>query len=225
MLHTGLIRLLANPATAPRLSVNCFETTLDVLHFDIKVRGKRPGTVVMPFPRRPHAWHELYPLDFDHAVAGAIDVEGDRQRMLQWWREYAGEPAMLAGGRRFRPKSDRLWRLLSRGYADRWSYMPDRQVVLCADGQADPALLQGVTHDYNLVRAVCAFLGSRGDADGQDRLIQIVAGPSAVLSYNALFALSFSRDVRIRELIERYKKTGPPREESGAETENVPMRL
>lgn len=226
MLHTSLMRLLADPATAPKLSVGCFETTFDVLHFDIKVRGRRPGTVVMP-PAPPRAWHDLYPLEFDHEVAGRIEVEHDRQAMLNWWRERSGHTAVLANHRRFKPHPDTLWRLLSRRFADRWGYLPEPVALLCASGDTEPMLIEGRTYDYNLVRAACVLLGRSADPLVQDRLIELLANRSPVLSYNARFALSFSPDDRVRALIERYQEAESPRDNGNRQDagEELPIEL
>ena len=215
MLHTSLMWLLADPTTAPHLSAHCYETSLDVLHFDIKVRGRRPGRVCMTAARPPRAWHELYPFDFDHGLAAQIDVEGDRQAMISWWRSCGQRAAPVVRRRRLNPRPQYLWGLLSRRFADRWVYLPDSDVVLCADQGPTVALFQGVSHDYNLVRATCVLLGTSADGGVQNRLIEMVGSDAPVLSHNARFALSFSRDVRIRGLIERYKHAGPLRDGRG----------
>ena len=211
MLHTSILRLLANPATAPRLSVNCFETTLDVLHFNPKVRGRALGAVRMPTERMPEAWHDLYPADFDHALAREIDVEADRRTMLSWWQARQGESAPAFARRRLQPWADHLWPVLSRRYADVWTYDVRPEVILCSWPPGRSALFRGTTHDYNLVRAVCIWLGSSDLPTTQERLIELVAHPSEVVAYNARFALRHSRDPRIREVLERYKESdGPP---------------
>ena len=210
MLHTSLLRLLANPTTAPRLSVRCFETTLDVLHFDPKVRGRRLGAVHLPARRLPVAWHELYPADFDHSLAASVDVEGDRRAMLRWWRTHRGEPATLLAGRPLRPNAERLWPILARRYADVWTYEVKPQAVLCALPPTGSALLRARSYDYNLVRAVCIWLGTSETQGVRGALIELVAHRSPVVAYNARFALARSSDPRIRELLERYNAPAGP---------------
>ncbi len=218
MLHTSLLRLLANPARVPRLSVNCFETTLDVLHFDPKVRGRRVGRVRLPTERIPAAWHDLYPADFDHTLGRAIEVEVDRQTMLSWWRLRRGKPAAALARRRLRPRIEHLWPVLSRRYADVWTYEVQPEVFLCSWPPGRTTLFHGTTYDYNLVRAVCIWLGASEVPSAQDRLIDLVAHGSEVIAYNARFALGFSPDPRIREVLERYKEPGGPSLPAGVHT-------
>ncbi len=206
MLHTSLLRLLAEPTTAPRLSVNCFETTLDILHFNPKVRGHALGEVRMPASGVPVAWHDLYPADFDHALSRGIDVEADRQVMLRWWRSRRSELAASLAQRRMRPQPDYLWVILSRRYADVWTYEMRPSVFLCSWPPRRSALFQGTTYDYNMVRAVCIWLGTSESPDTQRKLIELVAHPSDVVAYNARFALRHSLDPRIRDVLERYQE-------------------
>jgi len=210
MLHTSLLRLLANRRMAPRLSVNSFETTLDVLHFNPKVRGRALGEVRMPAARMPTAWHDLYPADFNQALADEIDVEGDRRIMLGWWRARGGEVPTSLAQRRLRPRADHLWAVLSRRYADVWTYEAQPEVFLCSQRPGRAALFRGVTYDYNLVRAVCIWLGASELPGTQEKLIELVAHPSEVVAYNACFALRHSSDPRIREVLERYKEPSNP---------------
>ena len=154
LLHASLIRLLAGSAGVPRLSATSFETTLNVLHFDLKVGGRRIGTIVMPRPQPPRAWHELYPADFNHALAAQVDVEADRQALREWWLARRGQAATQVAARRLTPQSRHLWHVLTRRYADRWQYQPEPRAVLCAAAAGSPALLDIPTYDYNLVRAV-----------------------------------------------------------------------
>lgn len=206
MLHTSLLRLLVHPATRPRVSVNCLETTLDVLHFDLKVDGRRIGTACLPEPEMPAAWHELYPLDCDHELAGRIDVEADRQALRRWWHENGGDDGILAAADQLRPRAENLWRLLSRRYADRWSYQPEPRAIRCGGPPIERTMMLGHTYDYNLVRAACVWLGSADQPRIRARLIDLVGSPSPVLVHNALLALQYVPDERIRDLIDRYKK-------------------
>jgi len=208
MLHTSLLRLLADPVTAPRLSANCFETTLDVLHFDPKVCGRSPGTVHLPTAHVPRAWHELYPADFDHELAACVDPEADRQLMLRWWRQWRGAPARPTARRPLRPRAEHLWAVLSRRYADLWQYEVGPEVVLCAGQPGSAALFCEPAYEYNLVRAVCIWLGSQSDRGTESRLIALVGHPAPIVAYNARFALRYSPDRRIRQVIERYKDAG-----------------
>jgi len=210
MLHTSLLRLLANPAAAPRLSVTCFETTLGVLHFDPKVRGRRLGEVCLPTTRLPAAWHELYPADFDHALAAEIDVEADRRAMLRWWEDRRDEPALLFTQRRLQPHTAYVWAVLPRRYADVWTYELKPEVLLCALPPSGTALLRGKTYDYNLVRAVCIWLAASDAPGAQRELIELIAHPSPTVAYNARFALQHSPDPRIREVLERYNEAVRP---------------
>jgi hypothetical protein len=218
MVHVSLLRLLANPATAPRLSVNCFETTLDVLHFNPKVRGRTPGQVRIPTGRMPVAWHDLYPSDFDHLLARQIDVEADRRAMLNWWQARRGEFAAALTQRRLQPRVEHLWPVLSRRYADVWTYEARPTVLLCSWPPGRAALFRGPTYDYNLVRAVCIWLGMSELPTARDTLVELVVHPSEIVAYNARFALRYSRDARIREVLERYKEPGVPPAAAGVHT-------
>lgn len=202
LLHTSLVRLLADPATAPpHLSASCLETSLGLLHFDLKVQGHALGTVVVTDPADVSAWHELYPAEFDHARAAQIDVEADRQAVCEWWRTRGA-----AGGvaRRLEPQTAHLWRILERRFADTWEYQPEPRTILCATGQPGGTLLAIPTVDYNIVRAACIWLGRSADAAVERRLIESVGSPSPVVAHNARFALRFSRNPQIRAALERF---------------------
>ncbi len=202
LLHTSLVRLLADPATAPpHLSASCLETSLGLLHFDLKVQGQGLGTIVITDPAEVSAWHALYPADFDHARAAQIDVEADRQALCEWWRTRGA-----AGGaaRRLEPQTAHLWRVLERRYADTWEYQPEPRTILCATGQPGGTLLAIPTVDYNIVRAACIWLGTSADAAVERRLIESVGSPSPVVAQNARFALRFSRNPQIRAVLERF---------------------
>ena len=205
MLHTSLLRMLAHPATRPRLSANCLETSLDLLHFDLKVGGRSVGSPLLVNRRTVIRWHDLYPADLDHDLADEIDAEADRRAMLQWWRENRGHPHTLAAGLRLTPRAEHLWRLLSSRYADRWTYQPASRIVRCGQGQREPVMILADTCDYNLVRAACVWLGSSPLAETRGRLIDLVASPSPIVAHNAVLALRHTPDRRIRELLERYK--------------------
>lgn len=201
LVHTSLVRLLAHPASGPpRLSAMCLETTLGVLHFEIKVSGRLLGTVVLPRGERPRCWHTLYPLDFDHGLAEAIDLEGDRLALRAWWLEQKGAAAIA---RPLSPLTGYTWRVLGRRHADRWSYLPQPRAVLCSRTPQGPGLLEVGTDDYNLVRAACIWLGSRPDEVTQRGLIELVGSRVPVIAHNAQFALGYSPDPRIREVLRR----------------------
>lgn len=205
LLHTSLIRLLADPASGPpALSATCFETTLGLLHFDLKAGGRRLGTVVWTEESPPRAWHDLYPADFDHAAAAAIDLEADRRALRDWWQAQPRRGASIAVAPRLEPRAAYLWRILSRRLADRWDYQPELRAALCAAGPRGPALVELSTRDYNLVRAACVWLGSRGEAEVQRQLIELVACPLPTVAHNARFALGYSPDERIRAVVKRY---------------------
>ena len=206
LLHVSLVRLLAEPAAAPpRLSASCLETTLGLVHFELKVGGRRLGTIVVSDAGIPPTWPELFPADFDHALAARIDVETDRRALCDWWAAQHAQAAALATSHRLQPRAEHLWRLLARRYADRWEYLPEPRAVLCAAPPRGPGLLEIATTDYNLVRAACVWLGTTGDATVEGRLIELTASLSPVVSHNARFALRYSRDERIRDLIRRYE--------------------
>lgn len=205
LLHASLARLLADPATAPRhVNTSCLETTLGLLHFDVKVTGHKIGTIVMAQGRLPRTWPELYPADFDHALAAQIDVEADRRALREWWLAHRQRSAPVVTTRRLLPRAENLWRLLARRPADRWEYQPEPGVVLCATGPEGPALFDLGTVDYNLVRAACIWLGSARDPEVVRELIELVGNPLPVVAYNARFALRFSPDERIRALLKKY---------------------
>jgi len=207
LLHTSLVRLLAEPTTGPpRLSATCLETTLGVLYFDLKVHGARIGTIVLTEGPLPRAWHDLYPADFSHRRAARIDLEADRLALREWWLGLGGNQSRAVTARDLKPLPARLWRLLSRRYADRWEYMPEQRAVLCSTAARGPAMLEVPTRDYNLVRAVCICLGSSPDPAVQRHLIKLVGSPVPVVAHNACFALMYSPEKSIREVIERYGK-------------------
>lgn len=216
MLHTGLLRLLVDPASAPRLSVNCFERNLDLLHFDMKVRGRPLGKAYVAPGSLPMRWHDLYPGDFDARAAAAIDVDADRRAMRRWWLERRGSTLILPR-RKLRPRPKWLWHVLARRRADAWTYMPEPVALLCAAGEPQPGrhapryrsrtLLYERSADYNLVRAVCVALGRSRDPLVRGRLIDLVGHPVDIVSYNARLALTYSRDPRIRELLDRFERS------------------
>ncbi len=201
LLHTSLIGLLADPATAPHLSATCLETTLEVLHFDLKVGRRTLGAVAQLTRAPPRAWHELYPTDFEHFLAAQIDLEADRRALCAWWATHRDVPYAR---RPLQPRADHLWPLLARRQADAWQYEPAPRAVLCT---ADPhsTLLEVPTWDYNLVRAACVWLGVSSTPGVQDRLIELVASPLPTVARNARFALHHASDERIRAAIERYQ--------------------
>lgn len=213
LLHTSLVRLLANPATSPPpLSATCLETTLGMVYFDLKVQGRRLGTVVWPQSARFTTWPALYPARFDHAAAAGVDLEADRQALRAWWAAQQANPAAAVANRRLEPQNRHLWRLLARRYVDRWEYAPESTIVLCGAPPRGPALLELSTEDYNLVRAACIWLGSLPERAVQDRLIELVGSPLPIVAHNARFALRFSPDPRIRAVLERYEARGQERD-------------
>lgn len=208
LLHTSLIHLLAG-ASAPRLSFSAYETTLDLLYFDPRVDGKPLGEVCIPPGTPLVAWHDAYPHRLDRALADRVDAEADREAILKWWQ--ATGPAALPASRKLKPNAENLWPLLVRRPADVWQYDLDRKPVLVADSpqrRGTNALIESPTIDYNLVRAACIWLGSRGEDEIQARLIELVNHPRPVLAHNAVFALRHSPDPRIRETLERFERGG-----------------
>ncbi|MBI5866025.1 MAG: hypothetical protein HZB38_16275 [Planctomycetes bacterium] len=211
LLHTSLIRLLAGPDT-PRLTFTCFETSLDLLHFDPKSAGRPLGEVCIP-PNTPiRSWADLYPQRVDHALAAQVDAEADRRAIRKWWAEASIRPLRFPV-RRLQPHGDNLWPLLERRYADLWLYEVERRPVLVSDehrGHTAVALLQVPSSDYNLVRAAAIWLGKNASFDEQQQLIELVADPRPIVSHNAVFALRFCPDPRIRDAIERYNRGTTP---------------
>jgi len=218
LLHTSLIRLLIDrSASPPRLHMTGLETALGLVHLDLKVLGRRVGTVAWFEPEPPRGWHELYPLDFDHGLAANVDLEADREALERWWRIQRGRGARIGMARPLEPRCEDLWRLLARRLADVWDYMPEPRAVLCSGSPPAPALIRLPTYDYNLVRAACVWLGSRGGGEVPTRLIELIGSASPVVAHNARFALRYSPDERIRRLLRRYDgdKAGGTSEDGG----------
>lgn len=209
LMHTSLVRLLANPAHAPRLTAGALETTLGVLYFEPKAVGRPLGTVVIPEPATPCAWHDLYPAEFNHAAAAVIDLEADRRALVAWWQLHRGHPAALLATARLEPRPDDLWRVLDRRYADRWQYAPDPRPVRCSFPPRGEALLDLATYDYNLVRAACIWLAAADEPAIRRYLIELVGSRSEIVAYNARFALRRCPDERIRSLLEHYAEPRP----------------
>jgi hypothetical protein len=204
LVHTSLVRLLADPASQPpRLTATCFETTHDLLHFDLKVQGQPLGELAIPADARPRTWPELYPTGFDHARAACVDLETDRKALQVWWRTQSDHGEFALAARRLAPRLTDLWSLLARRYADRWLYQPEPRAALCARGPQEPTLLRVPTVDYNLVRAACIWLGRSDNPADRGQLIELLAHPSGIVAHNARFALTFARDERIRAALER----------------------
>ncbi|GMU82900.1 MAG: hypothetical protein AMXMBFR47_27710 [Planctomycetota bacterium] len=125
---TSLAQLLIGRG-APPLSGTCFETSYDLLHFDVKSRGTPLGEARISPGARPRSWPALYPGRFDHTAAVRIDVDGDRQRLREWWLERRERGEAEAAGRRLSPSVGGALELLGRRYVDRWGYAPDRSVL------------------------------------------------------------------------------------------------
>ncbi len=209
MVHTSLMRALVGVPGAPRLSVSCYETTLDVLHFDIKVGGRPLGEIHQRSRHPPAAWHELYPAGFDHALAARIDVEADRLAMMRWWEAHRAEADAIIMRSPLRPRVANLWPLLGRRCADAWGYDPLPAAVLCSDVPLEAALFRERTYDYNLVRAACIWLVTCAAPEVERGLIDRVASDSPIVAHNARFALRRSPDPRIREVIRRHEDRAP----------------
>jgi hypothetical protein len=209
LLHTSLIRLLADPGSAPpRLSARCLEATFGLVHFDLQVQGRRVGAIVLPPGARPRAWPDLYPADFDHAVADQIDLEADRRALQEWWRRCGSDRDRAVTARPLEPQAQFLWPLLARRYADLWEYRPDLGAVLCTAPPRGPALLEVPTIDYNLVRAACVWLGSSSDTAVSGQLIELVGSPLSVVAHNARLALRYCPDERIQTVLRRHDPPG-----------------
>lgn len=229
LLHASLLRLLIAPHDAPRLSMTCFETTLGVLHLEPKAAGRRIGTVHLAAGPLPRRWHDLYPADFDHRLTPHIDADLDRLALRQWWQRHKDRIESSVATAPLSPQARWLWPVLSRRYADQWRYSPESGVVLCADFFAlaqspQPTLIRAESKTYDLVRAACVLLGTRSDPAVQDRLIELVASRSDIVSHNARFALGFAADPRIRALLERHRSRnehGDPKGDSSDEPETI----
>jgi len=224
LVGNSLVDLLADPRGRPPLRARCFETTLGLLHFDIKVRGHSVGTVVLPPGDLPRCWHSLFPVDFNHRLAAEVDIEADRQALVAWWRQAQETADLRLSPLRMRALSNDLWPLLERRLADRWRWNAHEIPLLCSDGP-DTALLGGRSRDYNLVRAACIYLGSRGDPAIDERLVELVGGRAPLLAYNAVFALGFSPNPRIRDLIRRYNLSERRAKEPVPRDPDRPLRL
>lgn len=124
---------------APPLSGTCFETSYDLLHFDVKSHGTPVGEVRIMLGRPPRSWLALYPGRFDQEAAGRIDIDGDRRRIREWWLAQRGRGEARVAGRRLAPSVARALALLGRRYADRWGYAPDRGVIQRVGWIAEPA--------------------------------------------------------------------------------------
>ena len=207
LLHTSLIRLLSGARDAPRLSLTAFETSLGLLHLDLKVDAKRIGALFQHDRIPPADWHDLLPGDFDHALAAEVDLERDRRALRDWWRARREAPHLTPPP--LQPGADSLWTVLSRRYADRWEYAARPAAYSCAQDNGTPPLMILPTYDYNLVRAACVRLGSDPDPRVQAQLIELVGHPRGVVRHNAVVALEHSRDPRIRALLERFKQREP----------------
>lgn len=232
MMHVSLLRLVADPRGAPALSVNCLETTLDLVHFDLKIGGERPGPVYWPGEGMPARWHDLYPAEFDHTLAASVDAEADRRALCAWWDGLRREGQTAAARGMMRPRVGDLWRIVGRRHADLWVMENEPNgVIPCAWGErvrggreqtggwdepTSAALHFGRTRDYNLVRAACLWLGTRPESEVRDRLIGLVGHESGIVSYNAVFALRRSTDARIRKLLEEFERR-PNRDEERPE--------
>jgi hypothetical protein len=199
LLHTSLVRLLADPATRPpHLSATCFETTHGLVYFDLKASRRSLGTARLDADALPRDWPGLYPGAFNHAAAAQIDVEADRRALCQWWQAQRGS---VPTARPLTPTVARLWPLLARRRADRWEDQPETGGVLCSSPPRSAALFDLPTCDYNLVRAACIWLGQSADAGVVEQLIDLVGSPHPNVAYNARFALRYSRDPRIRAAV------------------------
>jgi len=262
MATLSLLRMLIDAPDAPRLSVRCYETTFDLMHLNLKVRGQPLGVAVLGKDATPERWHDLFPGEFDDSIAAEIDVEADRQLLLEWLATHSGRAIQRGNLRRLDPRPEALWPVLSRRYANIWTFDGGRGRFMADLGPFDPSaangariaqrglrwgvilpseaplrlvahastrtihvddppsgqmiqpaplaasLIQVDTEDYNLVRAACIWLGESSESGVLDGLIIRVGHPSEVVAHNAKFALRFSRDPRIRELMERYKHVG-----------------
>lgn len=192
-----LMRLLAGPGT-PRASITCFETAFGLLHFEIKAGGAPLGRLVMAAPDPPRSWLELFPADFAHARAAQIDLERDRQVLLQWL-----EGRRIAARPPFEPDEEAAWRYMHSRLADRLEYAAEARLRLVSTAP-DDALLSWPCYDYNAARAAAIWLGSRTSEAVLDRLIDSVGSSHPIVSHNARFALRFHPDPSIQRVLRKY---------------------
>lgn len=211
LVHVSLLRLLVRPEARPRVSATCLATTLDVLHLELKVQGDPLGTICWTRREPPTSWHELYPADLNQDLAGQIDAEQDRQALRAWWVRNRDRVRLVAAHAQLAPRADELWEVLGRRYADRWTYAASPRAIRCAAGLPEHPLLALETQDYNFVRAACIWLGATSRGAARERLVDLVGSPSPIVAHNAIFALRYCPDPRIREVLERYKQERPTR--------------
>jgi hypothetical protein len=205
LLSASLVALLADAGEPPPLSCYAYEISFDLLHLDPKVGGKKLGTLVWCEPRGPASWLDLYPADFQHAAAAQVDVELDRRKLVEWYARRQAAGLVVSSGRQLRPSAGNLLPLLTRRYADVWTYDPEPGAATLVSTQAPlRSLLQLRTTDYNLVRAACVWLGGQRDEQVQRLLIELVGHESPIAAHNARFALGYSRDPRIRDVLSRF---------------------
>ncbi len=217
MVHHSLIRLLADPRGAPRLSIQCLDTTGGLLSFEPKVRGRSLGPVHQPAPQAPRRWHDLYPAEFDHRLAGEVNAEDDRRALRDWYRSGPRGGPSRWGATPLTPKFEHVVPMLSRRYADLWSFDPHDAITLCGGAVDPPAMISQTTYDYNVVRSACVWLGTTSRDQQQMQLIELLASSNETVAHNVRFALQFCPDPRIREVLDRYNRAelSPPSRDDG----------
>ncbi len=213
LMHTSLVALLAPPAQRPALTTTALQVRHGLVYFELRVRGRVLGEAVWSgLP--PVEWPALLVRGFEPQRADQSDLERDRRTLLEWWRQRRSDPATLIRRQPYRPRTQKLWRLLAWYPADRWS--PVGPAGELCDARPELSLtLPLVRRDYNLVRSACIWLGSRAEAPVQRRLIDLVGSDLPVLRHNALFALGYSPDPGIRALLERWHRRRPSASDPG----------
>lgn len=208
LMHVSLVGLLMPAAGRPELTTTALQVRHGLVYFEIRVRKRVVGEAIW---QRPAAatWPALLVRGFRPALADQSDLEHDRRQLVAWWRERRTTPAELVRRRRYRPRTEKLWRLLAWHPADRWT-PSGHASELCGQRDDLSLTLPLQRADYNLVRAACIWLGSRDQASVQGRLIDLVGSEVAVVRHNALFALGFSPDVRVRALLKRWREQAEP---------------
>lgn len=243
-LRSSLVRILAPPDGAPRLSLICYETAYDLLHLAPKIYGRSPGEPRMVTGARPADWRGLYLDEFNLSLAVHVDVDADRRAILAWWEQRRDDPQRWITRRKLSPRGEQVLALLSRRRADVWTYQPgDEALILCSTSagaarrpwlapqrrfllnEEPPGSWSVAAYDYNVVRAACIWLGQSDDLALRGRLIEAVGSESPVESYNARFALGFCPDPRIRAIVERYNErpSAAPEEPPAAREDALPL--
>ena len=205
-LAARMLRFPETDAIEPPAWVPADASSWSALQWDIATAFKVADTLVDDIVGEKGVFDDVIASLKEDPDGPQIDVEADRQAMRRWWLAHVGQPSSLVRTRPLRPRAEHLWSLLSRRYADRWTYQPLPEPILCAGQGRGAEMLESATADYNLVRTACIWLGSSQDAAIQNRLIDLVGSPLPVVAHNSRFALKHSRDKRVRETLLEFEQ-------------------